>query len=130
MDRDFVADPHVLGRFYTLIVDPYAAAVDRRIHPLNREGRWVRLCPPASPEPQLNHGKTTGLPHLQAAMPVRTSAAAGEQYLNQLLVGGLLDVPNVRVSEAQYDVIAGKRWGRSSALAMSSSLMRFDSGIS
>lgn len=45
---------------------------------------------------------------------LRTSAAAGEQYLNQLLVGGLLDVPNVRVSEAQYDVIAGKRWGRSS----------------
>ncbi len=45
---------------------------------------------------------------------LRTSAAAGEQYLNQLLMGGLLDVPNVRVSEAQYDVAAGKRWGRSS----------------
>jgi tetratricopeptide (TPR) repeat protein len=29
-------------------------------------------------------------------------------------MGGLLDVPNVRVSQASYDVAPGKRWGRSS----------------
>jgi tetratricopeptide (TPR) repeat protein len=46
---------------------------------------------------------------------LRVSAAVGEQYLNQLLMGGLLDVPNVRVSQASYDVAPGKRWGRSSA---------------
>jgi len=46
---------------------------------------------------------------------LRVSAAAGEQYLNQLLVGGLLDVPNVRVEEANYDPGPGKRWGRSAS---------------
>ena len=46
---------------------------------------------------------------------LRVSAAAGEQYLNQLLHGGLLDVPNVRVEEANYDVGPGKRWGRSAS---------------
>lgn len=44
---------------------------------------------------------------------LRESAAVGEQYLNQLLLGGLLDVPNVRVSDAKYDIAPGKRWGRS-----------------
>tara|TARA_R110002096_G_scaffold44526_8_gene120238 strand:- start:44429 stop:46555 length:2127 start_codon:yes stop_codon:yes gene_type:complete len=46
---------------------------------------------------------------------LRVSAAAGEQYLNQLLLGGLLDVPNVRVEEATYDAGPGKRWGRSAS---------------
>ncbi len=45
---------------------------------------------------------------------LRGSAAVGEQYLNELLMGGLLDIPNVRVAEASYDVAPGKRWGRSS----------------
>ncbi len=45
---------------------------------------------------------------------LRGSAAVGEQYLNQLLMGGLLDVPNVRVPDSPYEVEPGKRWGRSS----------------
>ncbi len=45
---------------------------------------------------------------------LRGSAAVGEQYLNNLLLGGLLDLPNVRVTEANFDSSPGKRWGRSS----------------
>jgi tetratricopeptide (TPR) repeat protein len=44
---------------------------------------------------------------------LRQSAAVGEHYLNNLLVGGLLDVPRVRVPEAHYDLAPGRRWGRS-----------------
>ncbi len=46
---------------------------------------------------------------------LRVSAAAGEQYLNQLLLGGLLEVPNVRVEPPSYEATAGKRWGRSAS---------------
>ncbi len=46
---------------------------------------------------------------------LRVSAAAGEQYLNQLLLGGLLEVPNVRVEPPSYETTSGKRWGRSAS---------------
>jgi tetratricopeptide (TPR) repeat protein len=46
---------------------------------------------------------------------LRQSAAVGEQYLNNLLTAGLLDVPNVRVGEMTFDVNPDRRWGRSSA---------------
>ena len=46
---------------------------------------------------------------------LRRSAAVGEQYLNNLLTAGLLDVPNVRVGELSFDVNPDRRWGRSSA---------------
>src|SRR5262249_35773612 len=36
-----------------------------------------------------------------AAEALRQSAAAGENYLNDLLTGGLLDVPGVRVPDSQ-----------------------------
>ncbi len=61
-----------------------------------------RLIPAAKPKDAAQEG-------------LRVSAAAGEQYLNQLLMGGLLDVPNVRVEEAHYDPGPGKRWGRSAS---------------
>ncbi len=48
---------------------------------------------------------------------LRQSAAMGENYLNNLLVSGLLDVPNVRVPSAAYDLKAGKLWGRSTKRA-------------
>ena len=46
---------------------------------------------------------------------LRQSVAVGEDYLNNLLASGLLDVPRVRVSEPSYDVSADRRWGRSTA---------------
>jgi tetratricopeptide (TPR) repeat protein len=49
-----------------------------------------------------------------AAASLRQSAAVGEGYLNDLLTGGLLDVPGVRVPDAEFDIRPDKRWGRSS----------------
>jgi tetratricopeptide (TPR) repeat protein len=43
---------------------------------------------------------------------MRRSAAVGEDYLNQLLVGGLLSVPNVEAREAHGDPEMKRRWRR------------------
>jgi len=48
-----------------------------------------------------------------AAEALRASAAAGETYLNDLLTGGLLEVPGVRVPDSEYDIRPDRRWGRS-----------------
>ena len=52
-------------------------------------------------------------PRDAAQASLRQSAAVGEHYLNNLLLGGLLDVPRVRVPDAHYDLSPGRRWGRS-----------------
>ena len=52
-----------------------------------------------------------------AAASLRQSAAVGENYLNDLLTGGLLDVPGVRVPDAEYDLRPDRRWGRSTVRA-------------
>ncbi|HTE56066.1 MAG TPA: tetratricopeptide repeat protein [Kofleriaceae bacterium] len=52
-------------------------------------------------------------PRDAAQASLRQSAAVGEQYLNNLLVGGLLDIPRVRVPEMSFDLSPGRRWGRS-----------------
>ena len=51
--------------------------------------------------------------HNPAAEALRQSAAAGENYLNDLLTGGLLEVPGVRVPDSEFDIKPDKRWGRS-----------------
>lgn len=48
-----------------------------------------------------------------AAEALRQSAAAGENYLNDLLTGGLLEVPGVRVPDSEFDIRPDRRWGRS-----------------
>jgi len=50
----------------------------------------------------------------KAREALQTSAAVGEEYLNNLLTSGMLDVPNVRVPPANYSVAPDKVWGRSS----------------
>ena len=52
-----------------------------------------------------------------AAASLRQSAAVGENYLNDLLTGGLLEVPGVRVPDVEYDLRADRRWGRSTVRA-------------
>ncbi|MCW5808092.1 MAG: hypothetical protein KIT31_37420, partial [Deltaproteobacteria bacterium] len=52
-----------------------------------------------------------------AAASLRQSAAVGENYLNELLTGGLLDVAGVRVPEQEYDLRPDRRWGRSTRRA-------------
>jgi tetratricopeptide (TPR) repeat protein len=49
-----------------------------------------------------------------ASVALRRSAAVGEDYLNDLLTAGLLDVPNVRVKPQDQAVVPDKVWGRSS----------------
>ncbi len=52
-----------------------------------------------------------------AAASLRQSAAVGENYLNDLLTGGLLDVAGVRVPDEEYDLRPDRRWGRSTRRA-------------
>lgn len=49
----------------------------------------------------------------QVGEAMRRSAAMGEDFLNQLLVGGLLSVPNVEARQARADSEPETRWGRS-----------------
>jgi predicted ribosomally synthesized peptide with SipW-like signal peptide len=56
-------------------------------------------------------------PHNAAAAALRQSAAVGENYLNDLLTGGLLDVAGVRVPEVEFDLRPDRRWGRSTRRA-------------
>ena len=52
-----------------------------------------------------------------AQSSLRQSAAVGENYLNNLLTAGLLDMPNVNAPEAPFELKPGKRWGRSARRA-------------
>ncbi|MEO8843897.1 MAG: tetratricopeptide repeat protein [Kofleriaceae bacterium] len=52
-----------------------------------------------------------------AAASLRQSAAVGENYLNDLLTGGLLDVAGVRVPDSDFDLRPDRRWGRSTRRA-------------
>lgn len=56
-------------------------------------------------------------PQNAAAAALRQSAAVGENYLNDLLTGGLLDVAGVRVPDNDYDLRPDRRWGRSTRRA-------------
>ncbi|MDX2087306.1 MAG: tetratricopeptide repeat protein [Kofleriaceae bacterium] len=51
-----------------------------------------------------------------AAASLRQSAAVGENYLNDLLTGGLLDVAGVH-TENEFDLRPDRRWGRSTRRA-------------
>ena len=52
-----------------------------------------------------------------AAASLRQSAAVGEGYLNDLLTGGLLDIPGVDAPEVAFDIRPDRRWGRSTTRA-------------
>jgi predicted Zn-dependent protease len=52
-----------------------------------------------------------------AQASLRNSAAVGENYINDLLMGGLLDVGVARAPEATYDLRPDRKWGRSARRA-------------
>ncbi|MEZ4359883.1 MAG: hypothetical protein R3B48_06855 [Kofleriaceae bacterium] len=56
-------------------------------------------------------------PQNAAAAALRQSAAVGENYLNELLTGGLLDVAGVRLPDVQFDLRPDRRMGRSARRA-------------
>lgn len=85
--------------------------------------RPTKASAPAAPPPASPAAAPAGVrprvisaakPPNPAAAALRQSAAAGENYLNDLLTGGLLDVPGVRVPDGEIDVKPDRRWGRSS----------------
>jgi len=73
--------------------------------PMSVEGVRPRVISPAA------------RPQNAAAASLRQSASVGENYLNDLLTGGLLDVAGVRVPDADFDLRPDRRWGRSTRRA-------------
>jgi predicted Zn-dependent protease len=73
--------------------------------------------PTTSPEGVRPRVVPTAKPQNAAAASLRTSASVGENYLNDLLTGGLLDVAGVRVPDAEFDLRPDRRWGRSTRRA-------------
>ncbi len=77
---------------------------------------------PTAPPPMSVEGVRPRLvskdrPQNAAAAALRQSAAVGENYLNDLLTGGLLDVAGVRVPDNDFDLRPDRRWGRSTRRA-------------
>lgn len=75
-----------------------------------------QVAQPAAPVPSIEGVRPRLIskkPQNAAAAALRQSAAVGENYLNELLTGGLLDVAGVRLPEVQYDLRPDRRWGRS-----------------
>jgi tetratricopeptide (TPR) repeat protein len=75
--------------------------------------RQAAAPPPASIEGVRPRLISANKPQNAAAAALRQSAAVGENYLNELLTGGLLDVAGVRLPDVQYDLRPDRRWGRS-----------------
>ncbi len=73
--------------------------------------------PHASPEGVRPRVVSAARPQNAAQASLRQSAAVGENYLNELLTGGLLDVAGVRVPDADFDLRPDRRWGRSTRRA-------------
>ena len=77
----------------------------------------VTAPPPMSVEGVRPRVVNSARPQNAAAASLRQSAAVGENYLNDLLTGGLLDVAGVRVPDADFDLRPDRRWGRSTRRA-------------
>jgi predicted Zn-dependent protease len=74
--------------------------------------------PPPQQPPEVRPRVISGAkPQNAAAASLRQSAAVGENYLNDLLTGGLLDVAGVRVPDSDFDLRPDRRWGRSTRRA-------------
>jgi tetratricopeptide (TPR) repeat protein len=90
--------------------------------PPPRAPNGPRPAKPTAPPPQSVEGVRPRLvskdrPQNAAAAALRQSAAVGENYLNDLLTGGLLDVAGVRVPDNDFDLRPDRRWGRSTRRA-------------
>jgi tetratricopeptide (TPR) repeat protein len=73
--------------------------------------------PPMSVEGVRPRVISASRPQNAASAALRQSAAVGENYLNDLLTGGLLDVAGVRVPDSDFDLRPDRRWGRSTRRA-------------
>jgi tetratricopeptide (TPR) repeat protein len=82
-----------------------------------RGQKKVTAPPPMSVEGVRPRVVSAARPTNAAAASLRQSAAVGENYLNDLLTGGLLDVAGVRVPDSDFDLRPDRRWGRSTRRA-------------
>ncbi|HEY5926416.1 MAG TPA: tetratricopeptide repeat protein, partial [Kofleriaceae bacterium] len=82
-----------------------------------RGTKKVTAPPPMSLDGVRPRVVATSKPTNAAAASLRQSAAVGENYLNDLLTGGLLDVAGVRVPDSDFDLRPDRRWGRSTRRA-------------
>jgi predicted Zn-dependent protease len=99
----------------TMAINPMASS-DSWAEPSNSRNKKVTAPPPMSVEgvrPRVVAQKQQNA----AAASLRQSAAVGENYLNDLLTGGLLDVAGVRVPDSDFDLRPDRRWGRSTRRA-------------
>jgi tetratricopeptide (TPR) repeat protein len=112
----------------TMAIDPAGAGYGAPGY-----GAQGMAAPQAQPQPKRSQPKTAPPPmsvegirprvisgqkqQNAAAASLRQSAAVGENYLNDLLTGGLLDVAGVRVPDAEFDLRPDRRWGRSTRRA-------------
>ncbi len=96
---------------------PMHPAVAAAVEPPSAPPRAAPRAPKAPQEPPTVRPRVMSgeKPKDAAAESLRRSAAMGEDCLNNLLTGGLLDVPNVRVDPAEFRVRSGRRWLRSLA---------------
>jgi tetratricopeptide (TPR) repeat protein len=83
----------------------------------SRGGKKPTAPPPMSVEGVRPRVISQAKPINAASASLRQSAAVGENYLNDLLTGGLLDVAGVRVPDADFDLRPDRRWGRSTRRA-------------
>ncbi len=104
---------------------PAPAAAPKLAGPALAAPRPSPAPPPPGPSPAARpSGGVRPRPRVLGEKPkgaaqasLRQSAAVGENYLNNLLTAGLLDVPNVNAPEAEFELAPGKRWGRSTKRA-------------
>ncbi|HUS27523.1 MAG TPA: tetratricopeptide repeat protein [Kofleriaceae bacterium] len=111
----------------TMAIQPAAADMrgDATEHQPQPYGAWnepprqkkLTAPPPMSVEGVRPRVVSAARPQNAAAASLRQSAAVGENYLNDLLTGGLLDVAGVRVPDADFDLRPDRRWGRSTRRA-------------
>jgi tetratricopeptide (TPR) repeat protein len=95
---------------------PASAAPPMKEEPPKKKKKHVQPPPPGAPMPR-PRVMPAEKPRDAAHESLRQSAAVGEDYLNNLLMAGLLDMPSVNAPEAAFELAPGKRWGRSTRRA-------------
>lgn len=93
-----------------------AAPAPAQDAPIKKKKPRAQPLPPGAPMPR-PRVLPAEKPRDAAQESLRQSAAAGEEYLNNLLMAGLLDLPSVNAPEAPFELSPGKRWGRSTRRA-------------
>lgn len=118
-ESNYGADaPDDMGATVPSAPDPFGAAMGAPSQPAaSGSGRRPVVMSPSNAEAVRPRVVSAAKAANPAAAALRQSAAVGENYLNDLLTGGMLDVAGVRVADADFDLRPDRRWGRSTRRA-------------